>query len=226
MMKKSAFRSLSFRFPILLLLFSSSKVIAQLTTCINGGDSVTLKGPCSGNTDFTNFSAQCILTEESIDEVTPQCTVTADECGCHYDDVAQGAMVSIGSDAIEGCVNGCVNISPDFPHRACLATSFYSFMNKCHLGGWTFSPQCQYEERLVGETTECVISERECGCVFWQAVGDLVEGIINEENDDNCDVCLPVFRNSTSGSMSSYYHRRDAAGSAFLMALLIAFFGS
>jgi len=94
------------------------------------------------------------------------------------------------------------------------------------LGRLDLSPQCQYEERLVGETTECVISERECGCVFWQAVGDLVEGIINEENDDNCDVCLPVFRNSTSGSMSSYYHRRDAAGSTFLMALLIAFFGS
>ena len=236
-MQKITSHSLSFRlFRILFcgVIIFSGQVIAQQrrassSTCINGGDSVTFKGPCSGNTNYTNFSEQCILTEsESIVEGNngTQCTVTAEECGCHYKDMGQGVTTSIGSDSIDGCGNGCVTISPNFPHRACLAQgTSLTLQGSCDSVGYTFTPQCQLDEAQVGNggDTECTVTEGVCGCLFWQEDSDIISGLINARH---CDVCALVLNgnSTTSGALSSYHYHGSAGSAAFLLALVADFF--
>jgi hypothetical protein len=191
-MQISTFISLVFIVFDGLIIRSSTVVAEQPLLCHKGGDRATLGGSC--NSTAYIFTEQCNLAEVTdLVTNTTTCTVTAQECGCHYTIAGNSTMVAIGSGSIDGCDNACVKISLDVPiHKeACLGDgSTMSFQGTCDSKGYTYTPMCKLEERPGGEgeedKIECFVSEKRCGCVYWEDGGTLIKGIVAERH---CDVC-------------------------------------
>ena len=156
----------------------------------NGGVSVVWAAGCYARNN--TFSEQCILDESTAPETgnPTRCSVTAKEGGCkiYYTDETTGVVSSssVGSGSIKGCDNACVDISSDVPSGSgttCQSSgSGMSFEGSCDSRGYTWTPQCSFEET----NGECRISANACGCLYWEEDSPYVNGINGKNNCDSC----------------------------------------
>lgn len=174
----------------------------------------TWGGSCTDNNNtFSNFSPQCKLDEAKDEAGNPlQCTVTATSCGCHYD-VGQSGSSAVGTDSFPGCGNACVSISADAPNRTSCSASGSSmrFEGSCDSRDYTYTPQCGLEEA----DGECIVSEQECGCLYWEPDVDFMNGLASP----GCDACA-VGKGEVPASGAEYSYRK---GSIVGLSSLVAF---
>ena len=165
--------------------------------CRAGASSISFEGTCDSR-DHT-FTTQCDVEERDVDDgmggTKIECAVSEDDCGCLYwepSDVEAGFVYGLESnpDKCNACfVHGYTpEVSDDVPENTeCKASGTgMSFAGSCRSRNHTFTSQCQVDEK----NGDCVVTENECGCLYWTP-DDVEFGQINglENNPDKCDAC-------------------------------------